>query len=355
MQLGRLSTVFFRIAHRSIAVLLIAFLTNASLAQRNREDDGVVTESKVSRIWCVPSATTNQARWNPRDLMIIDAMVVDHTSERLLYAKLGETKVIEQKGDWVVAIDVAWETPEAKLANQLYQKGEYRQAISETTNLRGANLLPWQQRALLANSIDSLRALGMMDRAGQEFLRLAKLNPPSLLYFSMPLLWTNDNLDRKSIQSAQEWMKEDDEHAKLLGASWLLSGNQRSDAISALESLSNSSNPIIRQLAATQLWRSIPAAEVSSRLSPKWSAARDSMPIPIQWGPTIVLADKLEQSGNPILAVPEWLRIASLYPDRYDASKQAIEKAKTALIKVGRAEEASKIQSHFSSDSGRIP
>ena len=69
------------------------------------------------------------------------------------------------------------------------------------------------------------------------------------------------------------------------------------------------------------------------------------MPVPAQAGPTMLLADRLEKAGQSNLAIPEWLRIATLHADRYHLASKAIPKASAALRALGKNEEADRVLS----------
>ena len=206
----------------------------------------------------------------------------------------------------------------------------------------------WQQRVILAEMIESRSALGAPDAAGKLFSFLAKLNPPQLLIATIPIPWGSETLDAnlpKIQRLAEEWILDENEAVQLMGAAWLLSGQKRAIAIESLENLAkNSKSQILRSYAKAQLWRTTPPAELISDRYPKWLAERDSLLLPIQAGPTMLLAERLAQAGQPVLAISEWLRIATLHADRYHLASKAILKAVAALRTLGRNEEAYKAE-----------
>ena len=59
----------------------------------------------------------------------------------------------------------------------------------------------------------------------------------------------------------------------------------------------------------------------------------------------MLLADRFQQIGQTNLAIPEWLRIATLHGDRYHLATKAIPKASEALRAAGRKEEADRVLS----------
>ena len=97
--------------------------------------------------------------------------------------------------------------------------------------------------------------------------------------------------------------------------------------------------------AKAQLWRTVPPAEILSDRYPRWLAERDKLLLPAQAGPTMLLAERLQQAGQANLAIPEWLRIATMHGDRYHLVTKAIPKAAEALRASGRTAEADRVQS----------
>ncbi len=131
-------------------------------------------------------------------------------------------------------------------------------------------------------------------------------------------------------KSAKEWIEDKDEVAGLLGASWLLLGEQTQLAKQRLQKLQSSSNRTIARLAAVQLWRTVPPPETSGRMQ-KWLEARDSLSLPMQLGPTEFLAERFSRVDKPALAIGEWLRIAATYTEHPHRAAMALEQAQERL------------------------
>jgi hypothetical protein len=148
-------------------------------------------------------------------------------------------------------------------------------------------------------------------------------------------------------EPAAEWLQRTEPEMQLLGASWLLGSEQNGVALDVLKRLSSHESPLVSHYAQSQLWRSVPPSEVESTYFGKWVALRDAMPLSLQSGPTMLLGHRLEQSGAWELAVAEWLRIASLYGDRYHLKTQAIERAIAACRAAGAVGQADRIAARF--------
>jgi hypothetical protein len=89
--------------------------------------------------------------------------------------------------------------------------------------------------------------------------------------------------------------------------------------------------------------------EVASEKFLVWVGQRDALPIPLQAGPTMLLAHRLDQANQPKLAIAEWLRVASLHEDRYHLVQQATRRATEIANKIGDPIFAESIVKSFSS------
>ena len=67
------------------------------------------------------------------------------------------------------------------------------------------------------------------------------------------------------------------------------------------------------------------------------------MLLPLQIGPTIAIAHKLQKAGQAEAALQEWLRVMALFPSNHRAAKQARNAALELLKALGRTEEAQRM------------
>lgn len=155
---------------------------------------------------------------------------------------------------------------------------------------------------------------------------------------TLPINWTSRESSTALGKAAKEWLASDNEVAGLLGASWLLLGEQGVEAKQRLQKLQSSKNRTVARLAAAQLWRVVPPTETTGRMQ-KWLEARDSLSLPMQLGPTEFLAERFSRTDKPALAIGEWLRIAATYNDHPHRAAVALEEAGQRL---GRSQMDSK-------------
>jgi hypothetical protein len=243
----------------------------------------------------------------------------------------------------VTQVDPDWRNDQAGNVHQLFVNKNYAEVIEQVPAVLKTGLPAWQQRALIAELVQAADALGNPRTAGILFLNLAASKPPALLYTDMPLCWTVREPDRALQSEAVKWLSRDDDPARLLGASWLLFGDQRDAAARAITQLQSSEIEAIAQLAVAQSWRIVPPPQTREKLT-QWMEYRDKLLSPLQLGPTELLADRLMRIGETQLAIGQWMRIATMHADRYHRAAQALESAATQLQRLGRDEEAKRLE-----------
>jgi hypothetical protein len=62
----------------------------------------------------------------------------------------------------------------------------------------------------------------------------------------------------------------------------------------------------------------------------------------MQAGPSTLLAHRMAQASEPMLAASEWLRIATLHSDRYHFANRAWPKAIESLDSLGKKEDVAR-------------
>ena len=333
---------------------MLAALLNDIAAGQSTFEQFSEKFGKESRVWISEVGDTGLNRWDPRQLFEENGVLLDWDSRGIVIFRSNAKTQTTIPGDCIVRIEPAWANEIGETIHRLFLEREFKLVVTkgqEVLNNSGKSGLPnWQLRLILAEMIESCSALGKPHIAGPLFVSLTKANPPLLLFASIPLPWGEtpfSELDSTRMQPlAEDWITQEAESTQLLGAAWLLTGVKRNLALETLEQLAkNAKAPMVSSYAKAQLWRIVPPAEILSDRYPRWLSERDRLMLPAQAGPTMLLAERLQQSGQTNLAIPEWLRIATLHGDRYHLATKAIPKASEALRSIGRAEEADRVQS----------
>lgn len=281
------------------------------------------SKGQVSTFWLASGLPGTMNQWDAIPPTRIEGQIVEMNDREIIYVPKGSDKPIRSIGDQVIAIEVAWGSDKAKTAHSLFAQEKHQEYLASSRDALTSGVLKWQQRAIVSEMAIAAKRSGRWGTSADLFLRLSKEKPPAIFFSAIPLVWTSRSKpDAAAIKQAEKWIQEEDEAQKLIAASWLLSGSLRSEALQALKDLQQSKNPMIQKLAVAQQWRAVPAAEVPSQRLVEWTLHRDSMAQPLQVGPTLVIADKLDQAGKTELAIPEWMRVLVLHRDQKEEAAQ---------------------------------
>ena len=310
---------------------MLCLLSTGVLAARAEESASVEGLDRVTYGPALPRSTNP---WNaPPSVNLVGKIekIDDEVLEIVLVG--GERRKVPS--DRVERIEVAWETPAAAAAHARFVERRYLAALKENDDLLRAGGFPmWQQRVLLAELVESAEAIGKPELAGQLYLELAKRSAPDYLMAVIPLNWTNRELSPALEKAARSWLAQEDAHAGMLGASWLLFSDSADEAKKRLQKIqtSSSSKKLLQRLAAMQLWRATPPSSTTEEMG-RWFAARDSLLLPLQLGPTEFMAERFSRIDRLELAIGEWLRIAAAHSDHPHRCRLALESAQSRLVR----------------------
>jgi hypothetical protein len=333
----------FYFARFAILLLLSAKSLGQDLRQLAVEKFG-----DDSHLWFAEPVDTSLSQWVPPNLISDRGIILEWNQQKVVLVRPDAQKETSIVGDYAVRIEPSLSNEAGKNVHRAFCQRDYPSVLSNGRAAVASGLPRWQQRLILAEMVDAASALGKTHDAGLLFASLAKDNPPCLLLSTIPIPWGDDVVaaDMFKLQgSAEKWIGEEQEALQLLGASWLLSGKKRTEAVETLETLGRSSKvPIIAAYAKAQLWRTLPPSDLLSDKYPKWIAERDKLLHPLQAGPSMLLAERLAQAGQPALAIPEWLRVSRLHQDREHLASKAMSKSIEALKSLGRNDEAALLE-----------
>lgn len=288
--------------------------------------------SKV--VWTEPGENSLD-RWNPRVQIEVQGVVVSWDTDKLILLKPDGNGPTNFPGDLVIGIDPQWKSPAYAQVHQKYLQHQFREVLQQGQTALSLTEIPrWQQRLLVGEMVEAAVSIQQYATAGRVFKVIAQDSPPDLLMSRIPLPWSDEisSVTPGLIQESLSWMESDNPILQLLGAAWLAGTQHRLTAIEKLKSLSTNSSLRVSEYAKVQLWRTTPPEEILSQKIQQWIDLRDRLSIPLQAGPTALLAYRLEETNNPNLAIAEWLRVASLHSDRYHlvelANRRSLDLAK---------------------------
>lgn len=304
-----------------------------------------ITELPTVRLWYAEARPPTLDRWISYPPLLLDGELIELSGARTLLwnAELQQPRRLD--AERVIALEFAWQTSEAEQAHRRFVAGDWPAVISKHPSAIRSGVILWQQRLLLAELVAALAAHQQWGVSGRLFEQLVERDPPPLLLAYGPYAWGGGlGVAADQMQEpARKWLVASEPALQLLGASWLLGGPQRAEAVSVLERLRQDPSSAVAAMAVAQLWRIVPPAQYSERAA-GWLNHRERMLLPLQIGPSLVLADKALQQGQVDQAVGHWLRIATLHVERYDAAIRAVALADEALRSAGRSEEAQRLE-----------
>lgn len=321
-----------RLANLSLLWLALHFVVCPPLCA---EDSQTASVTFVAPVSSTDDAWTTRPRVQRRG-------IIQEFNGQILELVSTDGKKLRVGSHYVTDLSFQWSTTEATAADKLVDQRKYIEAVKAIEAAYPA-LPKWQQRLLLARMVQSLSAAGKDRIACIIFINLAAANPPPIAYADIPLCWTTEQADPSHAGEARKWMVAEDEVSQLLGASWLLSGSNRSESERLLRKLKASQNQTIAALATAQSWRIATPPESKQRAT-QWLEFRDNLILPLQLGPTEFLADRFARVGETELAMGQWLRIATLHSDRHARAIDALSAAQRQLIQAERTREAESIE-----------
>jgi len=304
-----------------------------------------VAELPLVRLWYAEARPPTLDRWISYPPLLLDGGLIELSGARTLLWNDELQQPRRLDAERVIALEFGWQTPAAEQAHRRFLVGDWPAVISQHPAAIRSGVILWQQRLLLAELVAALAAQQQWGLSGRLFEQLVERDPPPLLLAYGPYAWDGalGGAADQMQEPARKWLVASQPALQLLGASWLLGGPQRGEAVAVLERLRQDPSSAIAALASAQLWRIVPPAQYSER-AVGWLNHRERMLLPLQIGPSWVLADKAMQQGQIDQAVGHWLRIATLHGERYDAAVRAIALAEEALRAAGRSEEAQRLE-----------
>lgn len=322
----------------------VAFTQNPDSSKRTAAAVSPVFQEASERlgpssklVWAEPGSSSLE-RWTARSLLEIEGIVVSWDPKQLVLLKADASGPTTFPGDLVVGITPGWKSEAYSQAHQSFVGRDFQKMIQQGQAALAQREIPrWQQRVLASDMVEAAMAIDQYAIAAKVFTAIAEEPSPALLFSRIPLPWT-DELEKVPpafAADAASWMDKDSQTIKLLGAAWSLSGPQRLRAVEELKSLTQSKDALIANYASVQLWRLAPPDQILSSELDRWIEVRDSMMLPLQAGPTALLATRLEQIGKAELALGEWLRILTLHSDRVSLVAKA--KKRSDTISKGRS------------------
>ena len=267
--------------------------------------------------------------------------VVEYTgSELILQTLSGQASIPADKVD-----QVETSYPESFLQGQkLLRAGQSSEAIRAFESAAANETRPWVRREILATLSVALHNAGRIPEAGNVYLKIVAEDPQTIHIDAMPLAWFSLPPNFERDRAARGWMQMSVPQAQLIGASWLLSTSDRSQAISTLGKLRSNPSSEIAILAEALLWQSkiVTATPADVR---QWQRQLDAGILrgAALAGPNLVVGKAWRHLDDNTQAALILMRQPILYPEHQPVAAESLLQAGRALQSGGQTEEAIRV------------
>ena len=293
----------------------------------------------IIALWLAPAAAQDTAyiTGSGGGQTRITGRVLDYTGRELKWEHLGG-----QQQSFPAEKVLRIETPCGRQqtdADALLAKNQFDRALGLYLKAVESEPRRWVRRQIIARIVGCYHALDQPQRAGEAFLLLIRDDPDTPYFDCIPLTWTPQQPPVDLELAARQWLGREEPAAQLLGASHLLSGRDRPEALRLLRRLAAGTDRRIAGLALAQTWRAEVATATAEQLD-GWNRLIEQMPEPLAAGPYFVLGSARAQRQQPEQAALALLRVAILWPQQRLLAARALVEAGRALEKLDQGQEA---------------
>ena len=313
----------------------------------------------ASRVTIADADDSSFNRWDAPGSRLETGVVLEWNAEKLFLVRPSDTKERSISSPRVLRIEPVWENPLAAKLHELYSKQRWSEAIAIGPKVLGSkseypSTPRWQQKMLLAELVECRTSMGSWEKGAVLFhsLALAKESLPPLLATVIPIPWADSSVaigDRKKLHELSEgWIRDSNELVKLMGASWMLDSDRQKEAIASLDVLAKQSkSALVSNYAEAQLWRTTPPMELATKRVNRCYSVRDSLLLPFQAGPTMLLAERFNKANEKELALSEWMRVAMMHSEQYRLASHAAKQAAAVLRERSQSAEADALETPY--------
>lgn len=291
------------------------------------------TESQ-DRIWYQPADETSaDSGLLPKPIELIAGKVLEANAEVFKVERSAVSEPVFLTTDRLVWLEPAWANAEAAKGMAQFQAGDYAASIDSL--YAGIQRKPpvWQQQWLLAHlalaAFEAERYPSVMQLAED----LSNSNPPPTFLGMLPIHWSSRSMSASAIAAARTKINSQQPFVRLIAASWLLgSPEDRALAERTLEALAvDRRNRLLTSYATVLRWRRTPVPGIAEQAN-DWIESVEKLPIMLQPGPLLTIADRLQAAGEADRANELFHSVSLLHQHPKPLSDRA-----KAELKVGSA------------------
>ncbi len=321
---GRRGAVFL---HSPFSVLRASFLVLWLIAAPLAAQDHVIlqTEGTSSRV-------------------TLPCQIVDYTGERITVQFKSGPNQKSYAAEQVVEVRTAW-LESHELGRKLLAERKLDEATRAFQAALDSENRAWVRREILASLIRCSLRTGDRASAGVRFLQLLESDRTTRQFGLIPLVWAAESVSGAAKAQAREWLKQDADAPRLLGASLLLNDATNGDtAAQELQALQRSGDERVRTLAQAQSWRlKLRALEIGDLELNRWDNRVHEMPAALRGGPSYLLGRGWTMRREHDRAATAFLWAALMDDTDARLSARAGVEAAESLKRLGQPEDARRL------------
>jgi tetratricopeptide (TPR) repeat protein len=279
--------------------------------------------------------------------------ILDHTGTELkLRGSLGRDESIPAAR--IVEVQTSW-TAAHTAARDNRAAGKLDDAIASFRQAKRDERRPFALRQIMAELSGTYLELDRIDAAGDEWLAILASDPTTQHFDVAPVAWKAAEVSGAAENRAAAWLAARDVPvARVLGASRLLAGRYRPQAIAALDELVRDADPRVSGLAQIQSWRTKLVSATPAETA-RWQLQLEAMPSSVQAAGWYVLGDILSRQEQPEAAALAYLKVPLLFGKQRAMAADALLAAGRQLEKMGQSKEASRLFRELAEDYRHLP
>jgi tetratricopeptide (TPR) repeat protein len=232
-------------------------------------------------------------------------------------------------------------------ADEAFGQRDYSSALALYRSAYRTETRLWRKQQIVARCVECLHRLGRIADAAATYLALWKQDTETPYYATIPLAWRAKPADRGWENEALEWTDAGQPAvARLIGASWLLTGQHRAAADRTLVELTErEAAHWIGRIAAAQRWRmrDVAASDADLQELLGWQTTITQLPDGLRAGPAFVVARALARHNRPDEAVLLYLQVALVEEPGSELAAESLWASGQLLERAGRRDEAKRV------------
>jgi len=326
-------------------LLALQWLTSGGIA-------GVAAETG-DEIWLEPSAKNDDTvRFSPQRIIYRRGVIesFDDKSIRFLDttddgAEQSKRNLLKVPSPRVIWIEPRFEDQATVAAIASFRSGDPKDAIApllEAINRRPPVwLAQWLSMHLWQAAFQAQKYPATLALVNQIDSRPM----PTVVAGGLPIHWTSEWLPPEALEAARKVLNAEEslEATKLVAASWIVGNQGDAQAVAVLDAISQqNTRPALAQLAKSLLWRKATPPSIRENRR-QWQASLSMLPLTLVSGPSLLLADRLQASGDNETSL-ELLLSAGVTPPRpHYITRTAKQRAVELLNQLGQPDAADRI------------